>query len=556
MYLKAAFFSFILVNISLPFVIRGLIKLGIVDKPDNERKIHNEPIPRLGGAILYVVILGLLFAFGYKIDATPYYLLSGSFVVFMLGVVDDIKGVTWRYKFAVQSIAAVLLILQLCAYDCTKFNIAGLNLSDFIGLGILFIFILGAVNSFNLMDGIDGLVSGYTLLISSFCFLLIYDGSLNFNSILAITISGAVLGFLSYNSNPAKIFLGDSGSLTLGYFSVYLIFSSINYKSGNIDLLFAAIVIALPMIDTLRLIFFRLLNKKSPFLPDQNHLHHILLKNNVRHKVAVFIILFIGGAGVFIGSIYYYYSVFAGLTMFALYLIILFSIEKIITKELVNIRSEVENTILSKAPSYIIDIFRKLILPIMTVVVFIYLFHLSLKNNLQYGNDFSLFMAVTVFMIIYSFVSIFKKSLFRPEIFIFINVLLFFVLINYNSINAQPGIQIIYKITDLNNALLILLVPSLLFSIIFSERIFNKKDIVIMNGFDLIIASFVFTLYVIIHLFNYKNGLSSVANILINSFIFYLFYKVAISRFLKYQIFFYLTSFLLVFIVLFRVAFI
>ncbi|MBI5663316.1 MAG: undecaprenyl/decaprenyl-phosphate alpha-N-acetylglucosaminyl 1-phosphate transferase, partial [Ignavibacterium album] len=328
LFLITVFFSFIAVVFATPLLTNLLSSLEIVDTPDNNRKIHSEPIPRMGGIIIYsVVVLFLIFLFPtiYK------FFLLGSLILFLSGVADDLWNLKWYIKLFFQSISASFLIIFLMRHNYFHFNFMGLDLPTLFVLPIIFLFIVGTLNAFNMMDGMDGLVSGFSLIIASLSFLLSFSSDSLFVPLLSILIIGTTLGFLKFNGNPASIFLGDSGSLILAYFCLTILLSATSETSNHkIDLAFVGIVLSIPVLDTLRVIVCRIKNRRNPFLPDKNHLHHIIYSRKIRHKTTVFIILSLTIISALIALYYKFSSQFFGFLLFILFSVFLLFFDKVI----------------------------------------------------------------------------------------------------------------------------------------------------------------------------------------------------------------------------------
>ena len=234
-YLIISFLTFLITVVLTPFLIQYLIKKDIVDKPNGEeRRIHTEPIPTMGGLIIFAVIFIITFAFYHDLISKIYFI-AGAFIAFGLGVADDLREVKWHVKFIVQSLAALFLILAFDMNNLTVIQFMGYTLLPGLNYLVLFILIVGLLNSFNLMDGLDGLVAGYSLIVASMCFLLNMGSEFFFISYLSAAIIGTTLGFLKFNANPARIFLGDTGSLTLGYLITGLVISISGEVSTNPD---------------------------------------------------------------------------------------------------------------------------------------------------------------------------------------------------------------------------------------------------------------------------------------------------------------------------------
>jgi len=430
--------SFLFTIGATPYFINFLFKYNIVDKPnDEDRHIHTKPIPRLGGVIIFAVILSITLTF-YHDTYSKLFFISGALIVFILGIFDDIRSINWPTKFLVQSFAVVLMILSLSEYQYPTIIFANFTLPYGINYFVLFILILGILNSFNLMDGLDGLVTGYSLIVASMCFLLNMGSGMVFTGYLSAAIIGTTLGFLKFNANPARIFLGDSGSLTLGYLvtSLVVVISgvvSVNPQhnvqaySSSIDLTFVIIALALPITDTLRVILVRFKKGNSLFLADANHLHHILLNKKIKHKTVVLLIHIFSVTFVLLAIYYAKFSKVNGLIIFAVLIILFFSIDYIfsflIKKKILVAYSKIYNNI----PALIPKIYKWIILPLIALSLIV-LFTLLVFNEVNKNNYYFryLFLLITP-SLIYSSARV-KKEKYFPELLVLINIVLFFLI--------------------------------------------------------------------------------------------------------------------------------
>ena len=285
------FITFLFVVLFIPIIKRIAIHIGALDIP-NKRKVHKVPIPRLGGLGIYAGFLLGYMLFG-KESIQMNAILIGSFIIVITGMIDDIKPIPARYKLLGQIIAASVIpfyggiILQ----DISAFGIY-LNFGSIAPM-ITTIFIVAIMNCINFIDGLDGLAGG----ISAIYFLMIGIIAIMFKStgldvILTFVMLGATLGFLVHNFYPASIFMGDSGSLFLGY--IISVISLLGYKNVTFTSLIVPIfLLAIPIMDTLFAIIRRLLKHESIAMPDKSHLHHQLLKLNFSVPVSVLIIYLI-----------------------------------------------------------------------------------------------------------------------------------------------------------------------------------------------------------------------------------------------------------------------
>ncbi len=268
-------------------------KIGAVDVPLDNRRMHTKPIPRVGGLAIFVSfwLSTMLFC-----DITPGLasIWVGGGIIVILGVLDDIFRLNPGVKFVVQILAAVFAVVNGCVID--HINIGG----EYIMLGVLsypltILWIVGLTNAINFIDGLDGLACGVSLIscISLFCVLLL-QGEETYVVITAI-LAGACLGFLPFNSNPARIFMGDTGALFLGYAMAVISVQGVFKLHAVISFAAPLMVFAFPLMDTIFAIVRRLLSGKSPFAADRGHLHHRLVDMGFTQKESVNILYAICG---------------------------------------------------------------------------------------------------------------------------------------------------------------------------------------------------------------------------------------------------------------------
>lgn len=328
MYLILIFY----VNLTLtllftPFLIIYLTKHEIIDLPGG-RRVNTYAVPRMGGVIVYLTsILSVLIFYG-DLGIIKYFIL-GSVIIFFLGSVDDINGVGYKVKFLVQFIAALLLITFLSS-EYNTLSFFGIHIPAPFDKVLLTIFVVGVMNAINLYDGLDGLVPGFSLLVSIVTLIIGWHLNDKLVLILSASLIGALIGFLKYNASPAKIFLGDSGSLTLGFFlAATVLLSSRSASTGNIDLTFSVILLAVPIVDTLKVMLIRLKKHRNIFISDKSHVHHIILQCNVNHKTTVLILQ--GFSLVFaMTAMLYSRNIVTGLGLFTSIILLLLFIKNIL----------------------------------------------------------------------------------------------------------------------------------------------------------------------------------------------------------------------------------
>ncbi len=260
------------------FVKKIAVHVDAMDIP-NERKIHKKPIPRLGGLAVFAAFLVGYMLYG-DITTQMISILIGGFVIILTGIVDDINSIPARYKFLCQIIAALVVVV----YGKLYFNdltILGLTLTfpTWINMILSVFFIVAIVNAINLIDGLDGLSSGissiYFLTIAILGFILNSLGGLDV--ILSLIMLGSTLGFLFHNFPPAKIFIGDTGSMFLGF--MIAVIALLGYKVTTItSIIIPLLILFIPIFDTLLAIIRRVLKHESIGHPDKEHFHHQLLR--------------------------------------------------------------------------------------------------------------------------------------------------------------------------------------------------------------------------------------------------------------------------------------
>ena len=284
------FVTFLVSVLLVPIVKKVAEHVGAMDVP-NARKVHKKPMPRLAGLAIYMA-----FSFGYilygQISTQMISILIGSFLLIIVGIFDDINSVPAKYKFLVQTIAASIVVVY-GKLGFSELTILGLSFHfPMIINDILAIFFIVAItNAINLIDGLDGLSSG----ISAIYFLTIAVIALITNKlggidiILSLIMLGATLGFLFHNFPPAKIFMGDTGSLFLGF--MISIIALLGYKVTTFtSLVVPIVVLAIPIFDTLFAILRRLLKGQSVAVADKEHFHHQLLKMKYSPVASILII--------------------------------------------------------------------------------------------------------------------------------------------------------------------------------------------------------------------------------------------------------------------------
>lgn len=293
LFISAALIAFFISYIITPFIARLGKKQNLVDKP-GYRKIHNDAIPNLGGIVIF---FGFLFSalFFVPFQKEIQVLIAGSIIILLLGIIDDITDLKPLNKFFIQIIPALLFII----FHSNVINqfiwqkLSFLNIGGYLLYPILLFWIVGVTNSINLIDGLDGLASGISIIALSVLLILgffVDDGYQTYN-LLNAALLGSIIAFFRYNFFPAQIFLGDSGST----FSGFLISSSsilwVIYSDKVLFFIIPVLLLGLPIFDTFFAIWRRYRNHKPIFQADQGHLHHRLLKRGISHRNVVLFLL-------------------------------------------------------------------------------------------------------------------------------------------------------------------------------------------------------------------------------------------------------------------------
>ena len=522
LYLLIFITTFTLALISIPFVIDKLTKHSIIDYPGG-RKMHETAVPRMGGIVIY--LLGCLAVFFYAphLYSVRMIILS-SLILAFCGIYDDIKGVKWNVKFLLQVAAAEGMVYFLSNY-IKSIKLFGVSLPQPFGYIITVIFIVGVINSVNLMDGMDGLLSGFSLYIFIIIFVLAYIDNNIVLMVLTAALAGSTLGFSKYNYYPAKVFLGDTGSLTLGFF---LVLSSLllplKLGNGNLDLTFSLILFGLPVIDTLKVMVIRIINKRNPFLADRNHLHHIINGYNIKHRTTVFIIHSFTFLFVFTAVYYLETSgVIAGIDFLLLALMLIF---------IKNVLDILRDSFIHKAylilrdrtPQIIIVFYKKFFVPL-AVILLAVLFFLLTPGRSEIRHQVLLLGIIGMVVLFLIFISWnFKSNLFN-DVYVLINVAIFLSVTNlshplFNTLHLDYNL-----IKDTVLISLSILVLLLLVFLLVREKLFDMK-VSFLTKYDFIFLAIVSAVVILQDFIKYPR-FYSISGKLIVGFIAYLIYAVS-----------------------------
>ena len=301
-------------------------KKRLYDVPD-ARKVHTMPVPRLGGLSFFPVILMSMFlVIGFRLyfwdmDTSSLsfnmlyeylFLFVGMTLLYLVGVCDDLVGVGYRYKFAVQIAAALLLVLSGNWFDSFGGLFGIYSVPAWMGMPFTVFIVVYITNAINLIDGIDGLASGLCCIALSVLSVIFFLRWQYVYALLAICTLGILMPFWCYNvfgnaNRGHKLFMGDAGSLTLGYVISFLIIhmsvtNEVSPTLSNPYMVIAFSTVLVPLLDVIRVVLHRLREHKNPFLPDKNHFHHKLLRTGMRVRIVMVCIIAISAFFILLNS--------------------------------------------------------------------------------------------------------------------------------------------------------------------------------------------------------------------------------------------------------------
>lgn len=307
-YIMAFLIPLILSYLLTPIAKKLAYKCGAIDVPKDERRVHCTPIPRLGGLAIYLATIITLLILAPK-DSTLFVILLAGSIIAISGIVDDIKPMPAKLKLAFQVLAAVTVVAGGITIDSITIPVSGVVVNlKLLAIPITIFWIVGITNTLNLIDGIDGLSAGVSGISSlSFFFIAMNVASkledpklMALPILMSLIVAGSAFGFLPHNFNPARIFMGDTGSLFLGFMlSVIAVEGAMKSIAA---ILIPLLVLGLPIFDTTFAIVRRFVNKKPIMQADRGHLHHKLLDKGLSQKQTVLVLyvisLLLGTSGI------------------------------------------------------------------------------------------------------------------------------------------------------------------------------------------------------------------------------------------------------------------
>ncbi len=320
--------SFTITFLAIPVIINVAEMKKLFDMPD-ARKIHQVAITPLGGIGIFAgFVFGCLLTINFK-DASEFqYFIAASMVIFFLGLKDDILVLSPIKKFIGQVLAAFLIIYYGRIQIRSMHGFFGIHeLPEMFSLLISYFSVIVIINSFNLIDGVDGLAGTLGLMSSALFGVYFMSAGMEPYYVLAFSLCGTLLAFLIFNFQPAKIFMGDTGSLLIGVVNAILVLKFIDPGEGpesvNPIISSPAIgftILMIPLLDTLRVFAIRIFKRRSPFSPDRNHIHHLLLDRGLSHRTITLLLLAVNASMV----VFVYMARSLGCTILILSVIALF----------------------------------------------------------------------------------------------------------------------------------------------------------------------------------------------------------------------------------------
>ena len=300
--------AFLLVYLAIPSIINIARVKHLYDLPDH-RKSHEQAVPTLGGVAIFAgVIFSIILWTPFDVFGDLQYILCSFIIIFLIGAKDDILPMSPYRKMMGQIFACFILVFKAQVRLTSLYGIFGVYTIPEVPSILLSMFtILVIINAFNLIDGINGLTGSLATLISMTLgtwFFLIDRTDL---AIIAFSLAGATIAFLRYNITPARIFMGDTGSILIGLISAILVieFIEVHAEIQGLPYAFKAVpavavgILIIPLFDTLRVFVVRLFKGKSPFHPDRSHIHHLLLDAGLSHMQATMVLLLVNLAFIF-----------------------------------------------------------------------------------------------------------------------------------------------------------------------------------------------------------------------------------------------------------------
>jgi UDP-N-acetylmuramyl pentapeptide phosphotransferase/UDP-N-acetylglucosamine-1-phosphate transferase len=307
--------SGVIVYITVPLLRSVAFKLDLYDKPDEERKLHTEYIPTLGGIALFLAFFVGFSISGFAGQMQGYsYFAAGMLMLFFTGMKDDLVGLSPSKKLLVEVAVGMMLILGSGIYIDNFYGVLGIGeLPFFVSVVITLFTMIVVVNAYNLIDGVDGLAGGIGVIASLFFGIGFFVAGQYAMAMLSAVVAASLAGYLLHNFHPASIFMGDTGSLIIGFLLAVQAIQFVGLNDypafievfGSVSSVMPVAILMIPLYDTLRVFILRIKLGSSPFDPGRDHIHHILIDMHLGHKMTCLILY---AMSIIIVLITYYFS--------------------------------------------------------------------------------------------------------------------------------------------------------------------------------------------------------------------------------------------------------
>jgi len=292
-YILAFLIAVVVAYILTPGIISLAVKMGAMDAPD-ARKVHKAPIPRLGGIGIYIAFMVAVLC-TVELTQEVIGLLLGGTIIAIVGIIDDLKNLPAKVKLLGQILAAVVLVSFDVRIDFISDPFGDMIYFEYLAIPITIFWVVGLTNTVNLIDGLDGLAAGVSTIAAITILLVALQQDYLLIAVLTAALAGGAFGFLQYNFNPAKIFMGDTGSMFLGYMLAGISIIGAVKSAATIALIVPIFALGLPILDTAFAIVRRYRGGVPIFKPDRGHLHHRLLDLGFTQRQAVLLMYVISG---------------------------------------------------------------------------------------------------------------------------------------------------------------------------------------------------------------------------------------------------------------------
>ena len=289
-YIKAFVAGLVVCYVLTPLIRRLAVRVGAVDRPD-QRKVHKGLIPRMGGLAIYLGFVVAVLLTDMEMNREMIGLLVGGTFIVLVGIIDDIYQIPAKYKLLGQIAAACILVLFGIKIKWLVYPGSGEYFyMDSFSVPATILWVVSMTNALNLIDGLDGLAAGVAAIASVTVFIVAVHSEFYPVAIMMAALAGANFAFIKYNFNPATVFMGDTGSMFVGYMMAAIAVFGVVKSAAAAALLVPAVALGLPIIDTFLAIVRRYSHGRPIFKPDRGHLHHRLLEAGFSHKQAVLLL--------------------------------------------------------------------------------------------------------------------------------------------------------------------------------------------------------------------------------------------------------------------------